>query len=269
MNMNTAGQIYKYTTHQGTMFVDVHCHLDLCEKEGELCGFIERARNSGVKVMIAQGVNPESNRRVLVLSKQTKEIRAALGLYPIDALALTEQIIDKEVDFIREKRKEISAIGEVGLDFKEDEKEHSRQEYIFKKITALALELEKPLIAHSRKAEARCIELLEKAEAKNVIMHCFSGKWKLVERIIANGWFVTIPTSVNSSEHFQRIAREIPLKNLFCETDAPYLHPDKKWPNEPALVVRAYQKLAEIKGIPLEDVENVLARNYEKVFGKV
>jgi TatD DNase family protein len=108
--------------------------------------------------------------------------------------------------------------------------------------------------------------LLQEQKAERVVMHCFSGKWKLVERVVANDWFVTIPTSVISSEHFQRIAREIPLKNLFCETDAPYLHPDKGWPNEPSLVVRAYQKLSEIKGIPLEDVKAMLARNYERVF---
>ena len=251
------------------MFVDVHCHLDLCEKESELSGFIERARSSGVRAMITQGVNPESNRRVLALAKQTKEILAAMGLYPIDALTLTDQIIDKELDFIREKRNDVIALGEIGLDFKEDEKEHERQRDIFRKIVMLGKELKKPLIIHSRKAETECIEILEEMKAENVIMHCFSGKWKLVERIVANGWFVTVPTSVINSDHFQRIASEIPLKNLFCETDAPYLHPDKQWPNEPSLVVRAYQKIAEIKGIPLEDVQNVLMRNYERVFGKI
>lgn len=270
------------------MFIDVHCHLDFCEKEGTLSTCIERARAAGVTAMVAQGVNPTSNRRVLELARRTGEVKAALGLYPIDALAMNDAEIEKELNFIREKRNEIIALGEVGLDFKEqnslravenqipqdsrgfkeDEKEHERQKDIFKKIIALAAALQKPLIVHSRKAETECIEMLQEQKAEKVIMHCFSGKWKLVEQIVANGWYLTIPTSVVSSEHFQRIAREIPLKNLFCETDAPYLHPDKAWPNEPSLVVRSYQKLAEIKGIPLDDVKAVLARNYEKVFGK-
>lgn len=251
------------------MFIDVHCHLDFCEKEGVLAAFIERARAAGVAAIVSQGVNPKSNRRALELARQTKEVKAALGLYPIDTLQLTDGEIDKELDFIRGKRNEIIALGEVGLDYKEDETEHERQKYTFKKTIALALELQKPLIVHSRKAEAECIELLQEQKANKVVMHCFSGKWRLVERVITNNWFLTIPTFVVSSEHFQRIAREIPLKNLFCETDAPYLHPDRAWPNEPSLVVRAYQKLAEIKGIPLEDVKAVIARNYERVFGKV
>lgn len=247
------------------MYIDVHCHLDLCEN---LASVITNARAAHVQSMIAQGVKPESNRAILELAKHTREIKVALGLYPIDALTLTDAAIDTELDFIREKRTVIVAIGEVGMDFKEDEKEHDRQKFIFRKIVRLAQELKKPLIIHSRKAEEACIELLEEEKAENVIMHCFSGKWKLVERIVANKWFLTIPTNVTASEHFQRIAREIPLTHLFCETDSPYLHPDKQWPNEPALVVRAYQELAKIKGIPIEDVAAVLQRNYEKVFGK-
>ncbi len=267
------------------MYIDVHCHLDFCEN---LASVITNARAANVKVMIAQGVKPESNRAILELAKYTREIKVALGLYPIDALALTDAAIDTELDFIREKRMSIAAIGEVGMDFKEenslraienqspqdsrdfkeDEKEHDRQRFIFRKIVRLAQELKKPLIVHSRKAEEACIEILEKENAEQVIMHCFSGKWKLVERVVANKWFLTIPTNVTVSEHFQRIAREIPLTHLFCETDSPYLHPDKAWPNEPALVVRAYQELAKIKGIPIEDVAAVLQRNYEKVFGK-
>ncbi len=250
------------------MYIDIHCHLDMCEHESELGGIIGRARTTGVGVILAQGVNPASNRRVVELATQSKEVRCALGLYPIDALALSDEAIEQELDFIREKRNVFTAIGEVGLDFKEDETQHERQIYIFKKAVALAKELGKPLIVHSRKAEEACIEILEQLKAERVVMHCFSGKWKLVEKIIANGWFLTIPTSVISSEHFQRIAREVPLTHLFCETDAPYLHPDKQWPNEPALVVRAYEKLAEIKGIEVEDVAKVIERNYEKVFGK-
>ena len=251
------------------MFIDVHCHIDFCEKEGVLSAFIERARKAQVRTIITNGVNPESNRSALALARSTKEIQVALGLYPIDALTLTDAQIEQELDFIREKRNEIVAIGEVGMDFKEDEKDHERQRDIFRKIVLLAQELQKPLIVHSRKAEEACIDILERMKAEKVIMHCFSGKWKLVERVVAHPWFLTIPTSVIASEHFQRIALEIPLTRLFCETDAPYLHPDKHWPNEPALVVRAYEKLAAIKGVPLEDVQVVLQRNYEKLFEKL
>ena len=152
------------------------------------------------------------------------------------------------------------------MDFKEDEKEHERQKKIFKKCISLSIDLDKPIIIHSRKAELECIELLESLKAKKVIMHCFCGKWKLVERIQNNGWFLTVPTSVVKSEQFQRVAREVPLDQLFCETDAPFLHPEKKWPNEPALVVESYMKIAELKKISLEEVTQAIESNYAKLF---
>lgn len=250
-------------------FIDVHCHLELCEKEGNLGAMIGRAREKGVCAIVAQGVNPQANRKVLELAKTYKEVKAALGLYPIDALALSDIQVDKELGFIRAHREEIVAIGEVGLDFKEDETQHERQKEIFRKIIALAKELDKPLIVHSRKAEEACITILEELSAKKVIMHCFCGKWKHAERTIANGWFLSVPTNVTVSEQFQRIASELPLTRLFCETDAPYLHPERLWPNEPALVVQSYEMIAKLKGIPLEDVCDVLIRNYQNLFGKV
>lgn len=246
-------------------YIDVHCHLEMCENLAAVMG---RGRAAGVTAIIANGVKLEANRRVLELAKQYKEVKAALGLYPMDALAMSDDEIDKELDFIRMHRREIAAIGEVGLDFKEDEKEHVRQKYILRKIVKLALELDKPLIVHSRKAEEEAITLLEEAKARKVILHCFSGKQSLIRQAYEQGWFVTVPTNVTFSEHFQMLARMVPLSSLFCETDAPYLHPDKQWPNEPALVVRAYEMVAQLKGLSLEDVAIVIARNYEKVFGK-
>ena len=244
-------------------FIDVHCHLDMCV---DIAGAITRARAAGVATIITQGVNPASNRAALELAARHGEVKAALGLYPIDALSLDDTAIDEEMHFIRTQRKSVTAIGEVGLDFKDDTEKNEQQKYVFRKIISLAHELQKPLIVHSRYAENECIALLEEASAKRVIMHCFSGKWSLVQRIIANGWFLTVPTHVTRSEQIQRIAREIPLKYLLCETDAPFLHPQKLDNNEPALVVESYKMIALLKGLPLEDVATMIEKNYARLF---
>lgn len=244
-------------------FIDIHCHLEMLSNIQEA---IQRANKAGVTTIVTQGVNPETNRKALELSSSYLEVKAALGLYPIDALKLSDKEIDAEIAFIRKNAKKIIAIGEVGMDFKEDEKEYERQKEIFKKFILLSFELDKPIIVHSRKAELECIELLELLQAKNVIMHCFCGKWKLVERIQKNGWFLTVPTSVVNSQQFQAIAQEVPLAHLFCETDTPYLHPEKKWPNEPALVIESYKKIAELKKIPLEEIKKEIIKNFERLF---
>ena len=97
-------------------------------------------------------------------------------------------------------------------------------------------------------------------------MHCFCGKLSLVKRIIENKWYLSIPASVKNTEHFQSVIKITPLNQLFCETDSPYLHPDKKFPNEPAFVIESYQKIAEIKNLTLLEVEEQLEKNYQNLF---
>ncbi len=245
------------------LFIDIHCHLEMLP---DISKAIDSAKKAGVNTILTQGVNLQTNRKALELTSTYPQVKAALGLYPIDALKISDTEIDKEISFVKKNKKSIVAIGEVGMDFKEDEKEHERQKKIFKKFIELSQEIDKPIIVHSRKAELECIELLESLKAKKVIMHCFCGKWKLVERIQKNCWFLTVPTSVTKSQQFQAIAQTVPLAQLFCETDAPFLHPENKWPNEPALVVESYKKIAELKNISLEEVKKEIANNFERLF---
>ena len=158
----------------------------------------------------------------------------------------------------------IFAIGEVGIDLKEP-KELEKQTQIFEKVIKLAMKIDKPLIVHSRKAEEECIQTLERLKARKVIMHCFSGNMNLVKQIVGNGWFLSIPANVKYSEHFQNIAKLVSLDNLFCETDSPYLHPEKKENNEPVNVIESYMKISEINDISLEEVKEKIWNNYLRI----
>lgn len=247
-------------------YIDIHCHLDDCKPVKHI---IQRAQLAQVNIICTQGTDTKSNSDAVKLATYYPEVRVCLGLYPITALSLTDKEIDTVLATIEENAQRIVAIGEVGMDFKEDLTRHERQKAIFTKVVNLALKLDKPLIIHSRKAELECIELLEQLGAKKVIMHCFSGKWSLAQRIIANGWYLTVPTSVTRSEQFQRYAQEVPLSQLFCETDAPFLHPDKTvltLSNEPANVVVSYEAIAKAKNLSLPAVRDALYENYRRLF---
>ncbi len=245
------------------MFIDVHCHLNLLEDIADVLG---RAHKAGVHVMVTQGVNKDSNRTAIDLAEDFTDVKAALGLYPIDALAMKEKDIENEVVFILKNAKKIVAIGEVGLDLKEDTEQLSKQQRVFQYFIDLAKELDVPIIVHSRKAELQCIVQLEQSKIKKVIMHCFCGKISLVKRIIENGWSLSIPTSVKNSEQFQNVVKLAPIEQLFCETDSPYLHPDREFPNEPKNVIVSYEMIAKIKGMKLKDVEKQIEKNYQKLF---
>lgn len=248
------------------MFIDAHCHIEYYGDE-EIVSVIERARTKGVKVILENGMNPEKNKRVLFLAEKYPELKACLGIYPSDVEQMTDEQIDKELAFIEKNKNNIIAIGEVGLDFKSESADKERQIKTFEKFIRLAIKLDKPIVVHSRKAEKECIELLKNHEAKKVLMHCFSGKLSLLSDIVANGWMISIPTSVKNSEHFQKVVSLTPIHNLLAETDSPFLHPDKELNNEPANVIESYKKIAEIKKMPLKKVEDALEKNFLRLVG--
>jgi len=244
------------------MCIDVHCHIETFKDIKEV---IERARQAGVRIIINNSVDLKSIKKSIALADWFPEVRIALGIYPIEALKLSHREIEEAIDFIRKNKDKIIAIGEVGIDLKWSD-DFERQKEIFLRFVRLSQELDLPLIIHSRKAEEQVIEIIEKERCKKVIMHCFTGNIGLVDRIVKNNWFMSIPTNIMFSEVIQDIVRRAPIQNLLCETDSPYFHPLKGKRNEPCFVVESYKKIAEIKGLEVEDVEEQIEENFKGLF---
>jgi TatD DNase family protein len=279
------------------MLIDIHCHLDHCYFKDDLDKVIDNAKKAGLKIILTAGINPETNRKALELAEKYDIVKPCLGIYPpktlqkeIDSheypLKENKFDIDGEIKFIEKNKDKISGIGEIGLDYSKGE-DSGNQKKIFEKMISLAEKIDKPIIVHSRKAEADCVDILGSSKSKKIIMHCFSGKKSLVKKVINNGWFLTIPTNVVRSAQFQDNTKTAPITQLFCETDAPYLSPFrdaqnlsgqilaslgnfKKFPigkrNEPAFVLEAYKKIAELKGMELKEVVNNVWMNWQRVF---
>tara|TARA_Y100000034_G_scaffold127889_1_gene181510 strand:- start:884 stop:1612 length:729 start_codon:yes stop_codon:yes gene_type:complete len=239
---------------------------------GDVEKIIDNAREKGVGKIVAAGTDVKTNRFALEKSEKYEEIECVLGIYPDDALKMTDSDIDKEIEFIRENREKILGIGEVGMDFKNtlDEKGRKRREEIFRKFVSLALDLNVPLIIHSREAERECVGILESMGAKKVVMHSFFGDMDLVKKIMKNGWSLSIPTCCVKTDWFWGVIDFVDLSLLLCETDSPYMHPEgrkARKKNEPANVVASYGKISEIKKLDLRDVEKVIEGNYKALFG--
>jgi TatD DNase family protein len=247
------------------MLIDCHCHLELLK---DINGVIERAREKRVGIIVYNSVNLETMRYALKLSEEYDEVKVALGIYPIDALKLGDKELDENIEFIRKNKDKIIAIGEIGIDLKEN-KDTEKQKINFIKFLKLAKELNLPVIIHSRKAENEVTDILEKENMKNVVMHCFNGNFRLIDKIVSNGWMLTIPTNVTYSEHFQKVIEKVDIKNLLCETDSPFLHFIKgERNNEPANVVESYRKIAEIKKLDLDYVEKIIEENFNRLFSR-
>ncbi len=256
------------------MLIDIHSHLDHPLLKDRIDEIIKNAKSAGVKHIITNGIEPSTNRICLELSKKYDIVECGMGVYPRNLLKKEAEEgystvnpdfdIDEEINFIRKNKNNILAISEVGLDFSFGESKEQIED--FEKMISLAEELKKPIVIHSRKAELKCVEVLESSSLKNIVMHCFCGRKHLVKRIRDNGWFFSIPTSVVRAQNFQIIVEETPLSQLFCETDSPFLSPFKNKLNEPAFIGESYKKIAEIKKMDLKEVVNNIYMNWQRLF---
>lgn len=246
------------------MLADIHCHLDFPDFEKDLDSVIGRAEKAGVVSIVSAGINPGSNRKTLEIAKKYPLVKAALGIYPSDALKMKDSDIDSEIGFIRESKP--FAIGEVGLDRTYPEME--RQKKILEKLIMLAKELDIPLIVHSRKAEKEVFDILSSMNAEKVIVHCFMGKLSTAKKIMEKGWMLSVPCIVETSSQFQEMVKAINATHLLTETDAPFLSAVKGRRNEPAFVKESIVKIAEIKGVSAEEIEKMVFMNYQKLFMK-
>lgn len=258
--------------------VDVHCHLDK-HFYPDIKEVMKNCKKNNCLVIPA-GITPDTNKEVLELKEKYPDlVYPSLGLYPRDALKKDKEsnsnlVIDydpdKELKSIEKNADKIVALGEIGMDFK-DGTDFKEQERVFRKCIELAIKLEKAVVVHSRKAEAEVIEILEEYGDKNhyrkIVMHCFSGKTKLVQKIREKQWMLSIPTNVVRDEHFKKLIKETPIHLLLTETDSPFLSPFKGEKNQPVNVIETIKIISEIKNLPIEDVSNILFRNAMKTFG--
>lgn len=261
------------------MLVDVHAHLNH-PRFPDVDEVIERCRKNKV-IVVNNGLNPATNRSCLELAKKYPEVvKAALGVYPLDglnildpdAIGITRELekvdIDDEIEFIKKNKKNIVAIGEVGIDYKFVKDKNKEQAENLMKFAELAEKLKMPIIVHSRGAEKDVIDLLETTKLKKIIMHFFSGSQKLVKRIEDNGWFISIPAAVDRSQQFQLIVEKVSLNQLFTETDSPYAPPRDEDRSEPSFVRNSVKTIAKIKKLTEEEVEKNIFMNFQKIFLK-
>ena len=261
-------------------YIDVHAHLESDKFSEDLDGVISRCKDENVLV-IQSGVNPETNRESLELSKKYG-IMCSFGIYPIDGIAIEfdnlkddyeREIpkfnVDDELEWIEEHSDDCVLIGEVGLDFKVVECSSEMKEAQirnFEKIIELAKKIDKPILIHSRGAELECVEILEKHRCEKVIMHCFSGRKVLIKRARDNGWFLSVPPIITRLQHFETLVGIVPLKQILTETDAPYLSPVVGERNEPVNVKVSVREIARIKEVSEDEVRNQVYENAKGLF---
>ncbi len=247
------------------LLVDVHAHLHLCENPQDV---ISRATLAGVKHIITTGLDEESNTKTLALSRGSTIVHAAIGIYPSSIKKNWEEQLSTVTETIKKNKKDIVAIGEVGIDQHHTEETAptlDTQKKVFQEFITLSEKTKLPLVVHSRKAEEIIIDLLTSSNAR-AVLHSFGGNKKLQRKAIDEGLSFSIPTNCSRSTHYQGIIQQSPLSQLLTETDAPYQSPIIGIPSEPAHVARAITTIATLKKLTPEETANNIFMNYTRFF---
>lgn len=263
---------------------DVHAHLTHPRLVPEIDGVLERARAAGLTCIISNGLNLEDNEAVRALAAGSDLVRAAYGLYPVDAV-LPEMLAagveypreasaataEETAQWVRDHADEAIAVGEIGLDGHwVPEAFWERQEEVFRMFVQVALDADLPIIIHTRKRERRAFEILQEMGVERADFHCFGSRVKLAVRIGEAGYHLSIPAHARKAESFQAMLRKVPRSQLLLETDCPYLSPDRDAlpTNEPASVRVTAELATELWDEPIEAVTEQFEDNYRALFGQ-
>jgi TatD DNase family protein len=247
--------------------VDSHTHLDLCEQENPQ--LVAAASEAGVTKIVTVGTTGASCRSALAAAEDFPQVHAAIGRHPNHSRGFDDADLAELRALAAHPR--CVAIGETGLDFYRDEAPACDQERAFAAQIALARELHKPLVIHSRAAEQRTLEqLAAEAEGVSVVMHCFSMPDRLAE-CVGRGYAISFAGNVTykSATELAACAREVPGEQLLVETDAPYLTPQavRKERNQPAFVLHTATFVAARRGEAVDELGASVDANAARIFG--
>ena len=256
-------------TTQAPLLVDSHAHLHFPEFEGAVGEAIERARVAGVGHILTVGTSYEEGVKSLSMARRYPGISAAAAVHP-------NYVMDKYGGFDALRRlfdtEPFVAVGETGLDFYWDYTPPAEQEKAFRAHLDLALEKDLPVILHVRDAYEKTLEVLDSlSRMPRGVFHCFSGTAEFARKALDRGFYISVAGQITfkKADELRAAVATVPLDRLLVETDCPYLAPlpHRGKTNEPSYVRFTAERLAQLLGVPFEEVARATTENFRTVFG--
>jgi TatD DNase family protein len=248
---------------------DTHCHLSFSQFDPDRDAVLNRAGIVGVRRIVNPGTDLIQSRAAVAMAQQYDTVWAGVGVHPQDIAELTDEAFAELETLAADPR--VVAIGEVGLEISSRSPSVDEQERWLRQFVALAGSVKKPLIFHVREAHPAFRDFLFRhSEGVRGVLHCFSGTPEDAQFYVARGLFLGVTGIVTfpGATQLCRAVEETPLESLVLETDAPFLAPQPRRGkrNEPAYVLEVAEKIAELKGLSVVEVERVTDRNAQRLF---
>jgi len=250
--------------------LDTHVHLN---ELNNISQKITDAINLGINGIVAVGTDYISNKINLELSTKYSfiemKIYLAMGIHPNN---IDKNEIGKTIDFIRINSKNIIALGEIGLDYKNktiDEQDNRVQIHVFETQLELSKEISKPVIIHSRNAWKDCLEIIKNHKINNAVFHWYSGPNDILKMIIDLGYYVSVTPALQYSRGQIDTVKYTPIDRILVETDSPVRYKDELgnfYISEPKDIIRTISLVSKIKNIPYPEIVTLTTENAKKFF---
>ncbi len=251
------------------MLFDTHAHLDDRAFDVDRDALIASLPEQGMELVMNPGCSLESSRNADALSRRYPHVYAAVGSHPDAADEVNDSVLEEYRKLCKLNPK-IKAIGEIGLDYHYEDIPRTLQLQAFRAQMALAQELDLPVIVHERDAHADGLSVVDEFSKVKGVFHCYSGSLEMAQELVKRGWYIgfTGVLTFKNARKAVEVAANIPLERLVLETDCPYMAPEpfRGKRNDPSKLYRMAEKLAEVRGLSVEEIHRITTENGKKLY---
>ena len=252
------------------MFFDTHAHYDASWFDSDRDALLSALPQFGIGLIVNPGCDLPSSQMAVELAQRYDHVYAAVGFHPSDLEHFSADSIHQLRVLAQEPK--VVAIGEIGLDYYwEENPPRALQQEVLRRQLALAEELKLPVIFHDREAHGDSLAIVREFPAVRGVFHCFSGSVEMAEELLKLGWMLSFNGAITfkNARKAPEVIAAVPLERMMVETDAPYLTPvpfrGKR--NDSGYVHLVAEKIAQLKGLPAEQVERQTWENGVRFFG--
>ena len=251
------------------MLFDTHAHMDDRAFDDDRAELLENLPKQGIRLLMNPGCSLASSYNTDRLSQEYDYIYAAVGSHPDVADEVNEEVLEEYRKLCKLNPK-IRAIGEIGLDYHYEDIPREIQLKAFRMQMELARELNLPVIVHEREAHEDGMKVVDEFPEVKGVFHCYSGSAEMAKELIKRGWYIgfTGVLTFKNARKAIEVASQIPLDRIVLETDCPYMSPEpfRGKRNDPGKLYRMAERLAEIRGMTLEEIHEITTENGKRLY---
>ena len=251
------------------MLFDTHAHMDDRAFDADRKELLSDLPNQQIALLMNPGCSLESSRNAVKLASEFDYIYAAVGSHPDAADEINEEVLEEYRKLCKLNGK-VKAIGEIGLDYHYEDIPRDVQKKAFRAQMTLAQELNLPAIVHERDAHEDGMAIVKEFSKVKGVFHCYSGSAEMARQLVELGWYVgfTGVLTFKNARKAVEVAASIPLERIVLETDCPYMAPEpfRGKRNDPGKLYRMAEKLAEIRGMSVEEIHRITTENGKQLY---